>query len=184
MGRAGDAARRRGRAGTACLPCGGSLRRRVAFVKKSRALVVALALAVASSFAAADVRAFDPHSFFDEGEHALAADAFEGCALATPGEGGARTVDCVVARMTAADLHLGLEFEEGRRTRTRAVPLRLAKIIGEPALSLPFGGKAETPAQDARIVARVLLDGSPEMGEPVANTESRAIRDRAADQHR
>ena len=114
------------------------------------ALATALAAAAASAASAAPAGDLDRVA---NDIRILASDDFEGRAPATRGE--TKTIDYVARQMKDA----GLTPAGDKGGWFQKVPLRQSDIIGQPSLSMTFGGKTQALVQSQEVGIRAAQTG-------------------------
>jgi len=118
--------------------------------------VLVLLTAVASAHAA-DTPAFDAKRLAHDVQ-VLSSDAYEGRAVATPGE--TKTIAYLVAQFKAAGLQPAGDLVKGRRAWTQDVPLGRFEITGPVALSVSDGKTTQAYTQGSEIAVRAAMTGA------------------------
>jgi Zn-dependent M28 family amino/carboxypeptidase len=124
---------------------------------KTSALVFLAAVSGAHSVHAADGPTFDARRLAQDVQ-VLSSDAYEGRAVATPGE--VKTLAYLVARFKAAGLQPGGDLVKGKRAWTQDVPLGRFETKGPVTVSVADAATRTTFTQGSEIAVRAAMTGA------------------------
>jgi Zn-dependent M28 family amino/carboxypeptidase len=124
---------------------------------KPAALTLLAAVIGAPAVHAADLPQFDARRLAQDVQ-VLASDAFEGRAVATPGED--KTLAYLVARFKADGLQPAGDLVKGKRAWTQDVPLGRFEIAGPVRVSVDDGNARTAYTQGSEIAVRAAMNGA------------------------
>ena len=124
---------------------------------KTPSLVLLASLIGAPPVNAADTPAFDAKRMARDVQ-VLSSDAYEGRAVATPGE--TRTVDYLIRQFREAGLQPAGDLVDGKRAWTQDVPLGRFEITGPVTVSVGDGKARTAWTQGSEIAVRAAMNGA------------------------
>jgi len=124
---------------------------------KTHSLFLFAAILGAHAAHAADAPAFDARRLAHDVQ-VLSSDAYEGRAVATPGE--AKTLAYLIGQFKAAGLQPAGDLVKGKRAWTQDVPLGRFEIKGPVTISVQDGTASQAYTQGTEIAVRAAMNGT------------------------